>query len=180
MRQMRSRMRTSRRVEPARASSPLATVVHCRLMLSLSPYSHRLSDSHTHNTLPSDITPSMALFPPGQAVVSTYSASPSFLSSPDWASIRTAVRSHLPLRNLHWKPASRPSLRTIQSVDVEFRALEMGVNRGEDSERPGPGGSFLEKPLLNIYFVTCEVSNSVPLRIQLSSSLVRRVSSIDR
>ncbi|KAL7418117.1 trafficking protein particle complex subunit 10 [Mrakia frigida] len=101
-----------------------------------------------------------------QRVISTYSAPPSFLTAPDWANIRTAVRSHLPLKNLHWKPLSRPSLRTIQTVDVEFRALEVGGAGEAGSGGPGGGGgggresmtpgSFLEKPFLNCYFVTCE------------------------
>lgn len=107
-----------------------------------------------------------------QRVISTYSAAPAFLTAPDWANIRTAVRSHLPLKNLHWKPVSRPSLRTIQTVDVEFRALEVGTG-SDGSSTPASGGaaresmtpgSFLEKPFLNIYFVTCPVSTR---RVQL-------------
>jgi hypothetical protein len=103
-----------------------------------------------------------------QRVIATYSAPPSFLTAPDWANIRTAVRSHLPLKNLHWKPLSRPSLRTIQTIDVEFRALEVG-GPGEAGSSSGGGtgvgresmtpASFLEKPFLNCYFVTCEVSH---------------------
>lgn len=105
-----------------------------------------------------------------QRVIATYSAPPSFLTAPDWANIRTAVRSHLPLKNLHWKPLSRPSIRSIQTVDVEFRALEVGgPGEAGSSSGGGTGGgresmtpaSFLEKPFLNCYFVTCEVGSSL-------------------
>lgn len=126
------------------------------------------------------------------AVTCTYSASPAFLTSPEWANIRSAFRAaHLPLRNLHWKPVSRPSVRTIQKVDVELVPLDVqtlaarastdalgptgGGASGSNGSRPGStrfsssgvdGGegsrsmvpkSLLERPVLNLYFVVCDV-----------------------
>lgn len=70
--------------------------------------------------------------------------------------LRTAlsgIRGQSPLRNLHWKPTSRTSLRTIQ--EVEIKLLEL-------SEQPPPSdkasGSVLEQPLVNLCLVACDVS----------------------
>lgn len=115
---------------------------------------------------------------PQSAVTCTYSSSPAFLTSPEWSNIRTSLRSaHLPLRNLHWKPVSRPSVRTIQKIDVELVPLDVATLTGRVSvdgslSRPasmrlstsdGEGvrslvpRSLLDKPVLNIYFVVCDV-----------------------
>lgn len=105
----------------------------------------------------------------------TYASSHPFLSSPEWANIKHALlNTHLPLKNIHWKPASRPSLRTIQQVHVDLKPLDLGSRAsveqaGTASARPSNVGdqtgersmlpeSFLEKPFLNLFFVTCEVS----------------------
>jgi len=64
-----------------------------------------------------------------------------------------ALRDQLPLRNLHWKPTTRTSLRTIQELDVEL--VELGdVPTGGRSGL----GSVLEQPLVNLCMVVCEVS----------------------
>jgi hypothetical protein len=128
------------------------------------------------------------------AVTCTYSASPAFLTSPEWANIRSAFRTaHLPLRNLHWKPVSRPSVRTIQKVDVELVPLDvqtLAARASTDTLAPGGSGgggsgsrpastrfsssgvdggdgsrsmvprSLLERPVLNLYFVVCDVRPS--------------------
>jgi hypothetical protein len=63
-----------------------------------------------------------------------------------------ALRDQLPLRNLHWKPTTRTSLRTIQELDVEL--VELGdVPTGGRSGL----GSVLEQPLVNLCMVVCEV-----------------------
>lgn len=68
----------------------------------------------------------------------------------------SGLRAQLPLRNLHWKPSTRTSLRTIQEVDVEL--VELGdVPTGARSGL----GSVIEQPLVNLCLVVCEVSTVV-------------------
>lgn len=62
-----------------------------------------------------------------------------------------SLRDQLPLRNLHWKPTTRTSLRTIQELDVEL--VELGdVPTGARSGL----GSVLEQPMVNLCMVVCE------------------------
>lgn len=88
-----------------------------------------------------------------RALVS-YSAAPSVFSSGHWDQIHRALASQLPLRNIHWKSASRTSLRTIQELDVALVHLDT-LRDDHTSQIPA---TLLEKPFLNIYIVTCEVS----------------------
>jgi len=91
-----------------------------------------------------------------QRVLVTYTAPPLFQSSESWKRIREALVSQLPLRNIHWKPASRPSIRTIQELYITLNPLD--TTRDElVSQVPV---TVLEKPLLNIYIVTCEVGRN--------------------
>lgn len=90
---------------------------------------------------------------PNQNVLVTYAAPQSFQLSDNWKQVESALRSQLPLRNIHWKSASRPSIRTIQELDVDLVPLE--TIRGENTSQIPV--TLLEKPLLNIYIVTCEV-----------------------
>lgn len=83
----------------------------------------------------------------------TYSAPLIFLSSDQWSQIHRAIAAHMPLRNLHWKTASRPSIRTIQELGVNF----VGFDTLRDEHASQIPASLLEKPLVNIYVVTCEV-----------------------
>ncbi|KAH9079351.1 trafficking protein particle complex subunit 10 [Lactarius deliciosus] len=76
-----------------------------------------------------------------QRVVVTYSAPQPFLSSDQWKQIYTALLEQLPLRNIHWKPQTRPSIRTIQELEVQLVPLDT-------------------RPLVNIYAVTCEDSDT--------------------
>ncbi|KAI0273565.1 trafficking protein particle complex subunit 10 [Gloeopeniophorella convolvens] len=87
-----------------------------------------------------------------QRVIVTYSAPQSFLSSDQWKQIHSALLSQLPLRNIHWKPQTRPSIRTIQELEVQLIALD-GVRDEHASQVPS---TLLERPLLNMYIVTCE------------------------
>ncbi|KZV79059.1 hypothetical protein EXIGLDRAFT_782854 [Exidia glandulosa HHB12029] len=82
----------------------------------------------------------------------TYSAPLIFLSSDQWTQIHRAILAHLPLRNLHWKTASRPSIRTIQELGLTLVAFDT-LRDEHASQIPS---SLLEKPLVNIYVVTCE------------------------
>lgn len=88
-----------------------------------------------------------------QRVVVTYSAPQSFLSSDQWIQLHDALSAQLPLRNIHWKPQTRPFIRTVQELEVQLVPL----NTVRDESTSQVPYSLLEKPLLNIYVVTCEV-----------------------
>ncbi|KAF8229518.1 hypothetical protein L208DRAFT_1439127 [Tricholoma matsutake] len=74
----------------------------------------------------------------------------SILSTLKWQQVQTALAAQLPLHNIHWKSASRRSIRTIQELEVGLVSLE--TVRDEYSQIPT---TLLEKPLLNIYVVVC-------------------------
>lgn len=63
----------------------------------------------------------------------------------DWLKISPEVHRQLPLRNLHWKSASR-SIRTIQSLHLNFKPL----SSFDDTT------GLLERPYLNLLFVLCD------------------------
>ena len=88
-----------------------------------------------------------------QRVTITYTAPPSFLSTDQWKQVHAALQSQLPLRNLHWKSASRPTIRTIQELHVNLVAVD-ALRDEHTSQVPQ---TILEKPLLNAYIVVCEV-----------------------
>lgn len=69
-----------------------------------------------------------------------------------WSLVQGDFTAHLPLRNLHWKSATRP-LRSIQSLDVEMRQYQPSI---EEQPHQIPT-SLLEKPFLNMMLVQCEV-----------------------
>ncbi|KAF5386686.1 hypothetical protein D9615_001912 [Tricholomella constricta] len=86
-----------------------------------------------------------------KCVLVSYSAAPSILSSAKWLQVQAALTALLPLRNIHWKSASRSSIRTIQELDVNLVPLD--TPRDEHTQIPV---TLLEKPLLNIYIVVCQ------------------------
>ncbi|RDB24044.1 Trafficking protein particle complex subunit 10 [Hypsizygus marmoreus] len=86
-----------------------------------------------------------------QRVLVSYSAPPPILASPKWQQVHTALSAQLPLRNIHWKSASRTSIRTIQELHVNLVPLD--TIRDEHTQIPV---TLLEKPLLNIYVVVCQ------------------------
>ncbi|KAI0780765.1 trafficking protein particle complex subunit 10 [Trametes elegans] len=88
-----------------------------------------------------------------QRVVVTYAAPLVFLSTDHWKQIHASLVSQLPLRNLHWKSSSRPTIRTILELDVNLVPLETLREDQTTSQIPQ---SILEKPLLNIYVFICE------------------------
>ena len=92
-----------------------------------------------------------------QHVLVTFAASPSFQSADSCKQVIAALRSQLPLRNIHWRSASRPSIRTIQELEVTLVAFD-SLRDELTSQVPL---TLLEKPLLNLYVVTCEVSGLV-------------------
>lgn len=69
------------------------------------------------------------------------------------------VNAQFPLRNLHWKSSSRPTLRTMQEVDVRLVDLK-DVPPGKETV----AGSVLEAPLVHVCFVCCDVSSQLPSR----------------
>lgn len=91
-----------------------------------------------------------------QRVSITYTAPSAFLASEHWKQVYAALLSQLPLRNLHWKSASRPAIQTIQELDVTFVSAE--AKRDEHTSQIPQ--TVLEKPLLNAYFVVCDVRTS--------------------
>lgn len=90
-------------------------------------------------------------------VLVTFAAPPSFQSSDSCKQVIAALRSQLPLRNIHWRSASRPSIHTIQELEVSLVALD-SLRDELTSQVPL---TLLEKPLLNLYVVACEVSELV-------------------
>jgi len=103
----------------------------------------------------SDDAPKLIMAPPQRVLVS-YSGAQAFLSSGSWDQIHTALLAQLPLRNIHWKSPSRPSIRTIQELDISLVPLE-SLRDEHTSQIPA---TLLEKPFLNMYIVTCEVART--------------------
>ncbi|WRT63733.1 uncharacterized protein IL334_000656 [Kwoniella shivajii] len=69
----------------------------------------------------------------------------------------SGIKSHLPLRNLHWKSSTRTSIRTIQEVDIELVELgEINSVRDNLGGIGGNGSSVLDTPLVNLCLVVCE------------------------
>jgi hypothetical protein len=91
--------------------------------------------------------------PANQPVIISYAAPPTFLASPNWNKVFSTILSLLPFRNLHWKPASRPSIRTIQELNASFVPFE-SLPDDPTSQIPG---TLLEKPLLHVFILHCEV-----------------------
>ncbi|KAF9246256.1 trafficking protein particle complex subunit 10 [Melanogaster broomeanus] len=87
-----------------------------------------------------------------QHILATFAASPSFQPPDGYKQVIAALRSQLPLRSIHWKSASRRSIRTIQELEVTLVALDS--LRGEHTSQVPM--TLLEKPLLNLFVVVCE------------------------
>ncbi|KAF9227601.1 hypothetical protein BS17DRAFT_746219 [Gyrodon lividus] len=87
-----------------------------------------------------------------QHVLMTFASSPSFQSPDSCKQVIAALQSQLPLRSIHWKSASRHSIRTIQELEVTLVSLE-SLRDEHTSQVPV---TLLEKPLLNLYVVACE------------------------
>ncbi|EKM55480.1 uncharacterized protein PHACADRAFT_143869 [Phanerochaete carnosa HHB-10118-sp] len=87
-----------------------------------------------------------------QRATITYTAPPSFLSTGLWKQVHIALQAQVPLRNLHWKSTSRPTIRTIQELYVNLVAVD-ALRDEHTSQVPQ---TILEKPLLNAYIIMCE------------------------
>ncbi|KAF8652735.1 hypothetical protein AX16_004233 [Volvariella volvacea WC 439] len=88
-------------------------------------------------------------------VLTSYASPTLFLNSGNWRQIQEALRSQLPLRNVHWKSASRASIRTIQELDITL----VNFDTLRDEHTSQIPATLLEKPLLNMYIVHCEDSD---------------------
>ncbi|KAF8559837.1 hypothetical protein OG21DRAFT_1453301 [Imleria badia] len=102
-----------------------------------------------------------------QHVLATFAAPPSFQSSDSCKQVIAALRSQLPLRSIHWKSASRPSIRTIQELEVTLVPLD-SLRDELTSQVPL---TLLEKPLLNLYVVACEVSDNEAYRTTVKKQI---------
>lgn len=116
----------------------------------------------------------MASPPSHQRALVSYAASQAVISSPNWNRIHDTFVSHLPLRNIHWKPPTRAHLRTIQELDVTLIPLDK-IRDESVSQIPV---TLLEKPLLNVYFLFCEVRT--PHRVQAHSLSSSRTTTWNR
>ncbi|KAG8906639.1 hypothetical protein FRB99_006427 [Tulasnella sp. 403] len=85
-------------------------------------------------------------------VKATYSGPSLFLASGQWLHVFSSLKERFPLRNLHWKSTSRPSIRTVQELGVELVSFD-ALRDEPSSQVPA---TVLERPLLNIYFVSCD------------------------
>ncbi|KZT44032.1 hypothetical protein SISSUDRAFT_977081 [Sistotremastrum suecicum HHB10207 ss-3] len=85
-------------------------------------------------------------------VQATFSAPLLFLSSDTWLQIRATFETQLPLKDLEWKPSTRPSARVIKALDVKYISFET-VREEVASLTPQ---TLLDRPLLNIFVVSCE------------------------
>lgn len=103
--------------------------------------------------------------PPSEVRVA-YTLYPS--GSPELQAAVDGVSAQFPLRNLHWKSSTRPTLRTMQEVDVRLVDLK-DVPPGKDTV----AGSVLESPLVHVCFVCCDVSYAI--RTEADSAGPRRV-----
>jgi len=99
----------------------------------------------------------------GQHARVSITGPPAFLASPNWTKVHSAVTAQLPLRNIHWKSPGRGSLRTIQELDVAL--VPFDTLRDEHSQVPT---TVLEKPLLHVYIIHCEVRHLLPFRHTLT------------
>ncbi|KAF8162886.1 trafficking protein particle complex subunit 10 [Crassisporium funariophilum] len=87
-----------------------------------------------------------------QRVLVSYAAPPSFLASPPWTKVHAALLAQLPLRNIHWKSASRSSVKTIQELDVTL----VPIDSLRDTHTSQVPVTLLERPLLNVFILHCE------------------------
>ena len=88
-----------------------------------------------------------------QRVLVSYSSPPAFFTSPNWNKVYAALVAQLPLRNLHRKHPQKQTVKTIQELNVTLVALD-AVSEEPTSQVPS---TLLEKPLLHIFILHCEV-----------------------
>ncbi|TRM61873.1 trafficking protein particle complex subunit 10 [Schizophyllum amplum] len=94
----------------------------------------------------------MASRAPSQKVGVSFAGPPLLLASGTWKQITASLEAQLPLRNIHWKPAARSSIRTIQELYVNF--MPLGTLRDENTSQVPV--TVLDRPLLHMFFIACE------------------------
>lgn len=80
----------------------------------------------------------------------SYTGPPNFLASDQWIQILTALKAHLPLKNIVY--TNGDTTRTIRELDVDFVPLDE-----VEEERSVVRGSIVDKPLVNLFAFACEV-----------------------
>ena len=103
-----------------------------------------------------------------QRVLVSYTAPPIFLASPNWKKVHAALLGQLPLRNIHWKSA-KGAVKTIQDLDINLVPFE-SLRDEHASQIPV---TLLEKPLLHVYIVHCEVNYPWQRLFQSNSKFIR-------
>ena len=83
-------------------------------------------------------------------------------------SIESEFSSRLPLQDLQWKSSSRSTVRTIDSLQLEFRPFKEAIEHMPKQQIPI---ALLDKPYLHIVFVACDVCLSIT-HFNLFSDLV--------
>ncbi|KIM49469.1 hypothetical protein M413DRAFT_60851 [Hebeloma cylindrosporum] len=102
-----------------------------------------------------------------QRVLVSYTAPPTFLASPNWKKVHATLLGLLPLRNIHWKSASRGIVKTIQELDVTLVPFE-SLRDEHASQIPV---TLLEKPLLHVYIFHCEDNDLETYRNSLKKQI---------
>lgn len=99
----------------------------------------------------------------------TLSGTPSFVESNQWPQFVSAIEEHLPLQNLHWKSATRPSIRTIHQLSIALCSFDSSVLDVR------PESLILDHPVLNIYALACEVSSIFACNLDLFKPSVQDI-----
>jgi len=96
-----------------------------------------------------------------QRVLISHSAPRDFHGTPNWSKVCNSITSQLPLRNVNLRSPLRGTTITVASLDVALVPLE-SIREETASQVPT---TLLEKPLLHLYIVYCQVSSSNIVRI---------------
>ena len=115
----------------------------------------------THRTrLNAIMTKTTAKMPDDHPINVTYTSTPTSLRHLPY--ILSSLNSQLPLRNFHWKSATKPSVRTVQQCDVRLHKLVDVQTREQGFKLPRnvETGSLVEGSLVHMCFVECEASRA--------------------
>ncbi len=81
----------------------------------------------------------------------TYTTSLALQTGELWNDLFASIAGQMPLRNLHWRSSTRPAIRTVQQLDIDFIPLS------STQQLTDPLNLFLDSPFLEIYFLACDV-----------------------
>lgn len=88
-----------------------------------------------------------------QRLLVSHTAPKDFIGSQNWTKVCNSIAAQLPLRNVSLKSPLRNTATTVNNLNVSMVPLE-SVRDELASQIPG---SVLEKPLLHIYILYCQV-----------------------